>query len=168
MSLLKPKSWRWAGLSRLSIKIKIKRLGRKWDFWPGLSLGSEGSGISKLGLDFQLALVFLSLASSASENLSALCTLCSFKSSTPKYMFEFTSPRKLRSVKPKHELRYTRGRVGEVLPLFSRTSSKVPNIGTLISPTPVLFVLNPRFDALPPPSLGNVPKIANFSLRWKP
>ena len=39
--------------------------------------------------------VLLSLASSAAENLSAKCTSCSFNSSTPELIFEFTSPRKL-------------------------------------------------------------------------
>ena len=42
--------------------------------------------------------VLLRLASSALENLSAKCTSCSFNSSTPKSMFEYTSPRKLGSV----------------------------------------------------------------------
>ena len=42
--------------------------------------------------------VLLRLASSALENLSAKCTSCSFNSSTPEIMFEFTSPRKLGSV----------------------------------------------------------------------
>ena len=42
--------------------------------------------------------VLLRLASSAPENLSAKCTSCSFNSSTPEFMFEFTSPRKLGSV----------------------------------------------------------------------
>ena len=50
---------------------------------------------SKLKFKF---LFLLSLTSLASENLSAKCTTCSFKSSTPKFMFEFTSPCKLGSV----------------------------------------------------------------------
>ena len=36
--------------------------------------------------------VLLSLASSASKNLSSKCTLCSFNSSTPKFMFQYTNP----------------------------------------------------------------------------
>ena len=33
------------------------------------------------------------LTSSAPENLSAKCPSCSFNSNTPKFMFEYTSPR---------------------------------------------------------------------------
>ena len=42
--------------------------------------------------------VLLLLASSALENLSAKCTLCSFNSSTPEFLFEYTSPHTLVSV----------------------------------------------------------------------
>ena len=49
-------------------------------------------------LDALCEQVILRLASSALENLSAKCTLCSFNSSTPKFMLEYTSPRKLRSI----------------------------------------------------------------------
>ena len=40
----------------------------------------------------------LNLASSAPEKLSAKCTLCSFNSSTPEFMFQYSSSCKLRSV----------------------------------------------------------------------
>ena len=70
-------------------------------------LASSASGYlatSSLTLGVETALgalcrqVLLRLASSAPENLSAKCTSCSFNTSTPKFMLEFTSPRKLGSV----------------------------------------------------------------------
>ena len=42
--------------------------------------------------------VLFRLANLAWENLFAKCTSCSFNSSTPKLLFEYTSPRKLGSV----------------------------------------------------------------------
>ena len=53
---------------------------------------------SELTLGLKLYLVFLCVASSVLENLSAKCTLCSFNSNTPEFMFEYTSPCKLGSV----------------------------------------------------------------------
>ena len=97
-------------------------------------LASSASGYlatSSLTLGVETALgalwrqVLLRLASSAPENLSAKCTSCSFNTSTVEFMFEFTSPRKLGLVNSEHELRCTWSWVGEVLPLFRRTSSKV-------------------------------------------
>ena len=99
---------------------------------PRLASSSSGYlATSSLTLGVETALgalcrqVLLRLTNSAPENLSAKCTSCSFNTSTPKFMFEFTSPRKLGSVNSEHELRCTRRWVGEVLPLFRRTSYSV-------------------------------------------
>ena len=67
-----------------------------------LGIGVLGHLLVDIGIETALGAlcrqVLLRLASSAPENLSAKCTSCSFNSSTPKFMFEYTSPRKLGSV----------------------------------------------------------------------
>ena len=67
-----------------------------------LGIGVLGYLLVDIGVETALGAlcrqVLLRLASSAPENLSAKCTSCSFNSSTPEFMFEFTSPRKLGSV----------------------------------------------------------------------
>ena len=66
---------------------------------PKLSIGVLGYLHIDIGVETALGAfcrqVLLRLASSAPQNLSAKC---SFKSSTPKFMFEYTSPCKLGSV----------------------------------------------------------------------
>ena len=67
-----------------------------------LGIGVLGYLLVDIGVETALGAlcrqVLLRLASSALENLSAKWTSCSLNSSTPEFMFEFTSPRKLGSV----------------------------------------------------------------------
>ena len=64
-------------------------------------LGLRVLGYSYLGIGVETALselwrqVLIRLASLASENLSLKWRFCSFNLSTPKFMFEYTSPLKL-------------------------------------------------------------------------
>ena len=69
---------------------------------PKLGIGVLGYPLVDIGvetaLDALCRQVFLRLTGSAPENLFAKCTLCSFNSSTPEFMFDYTSPCKLGSV----------------------------------------------------------------------
>ena len=70
--------------------------------YPKLGIGVLGYLLIDIGVETALGSlwrrVLLCVASSAPVNLSAKCASCSFNSSTHKFMFEYTSPRKLGSV----------------------------------------------------------------------
>ena len=83
----------------------IPMLTGRWAKYPlpfKLGIGVLGYLLFDIGVENALRSLcrqaLLRLASSAPQNFSAKCSSCSFNSSKPKLMFEYTSPRKLGSV----------------------------------------------------------------------